>query len=64
MMLSQSLVLLLRSTGANVYKIVGVNVGASKTFNARPINAITGVTTTGFGTAGAGPNNDWCILTN
>ena len=41
--------------GNQLYKITGVNVGASKTFNARPINAITGVTTTGIGTEGAAP---------
>jgi len=38
-----------------LYKISGVNVGASRTFNALPVNAITGVTTTGIGSDGAAP---------
>ena len=51
-----------------LYRIEGVNVGASKTFDAAPINAITGVTTTGIGTAGVGDagaslNNAYVQLT-
>ena len=38
------------------YRIEGVNVGASKTFDAAPVTAITGVTTTGIGTQGVGDN--------
>ena len=39
-----------------LYRIEGVNVGASKTFDAAPVTAITGVTTTGIGTQGVGDN--------
>ena len=39
-----------------LYRITGVNVGASKTFDAAPVTAITGVTTTGIGTEGVGDN--------
>jgi hypothetical protein len=45
-----------KHTAANqLYRISGVNVGASKTFNALPVTAITGVTTTGIGSDGAAP---------
>jgi len=39
-----------------LYRITSVNVGASKTFDAAPVTAITGVTTTGIGSVGAAPN--------
>ena len=39
-----------------LYRIEGVNVGASKTFDAAPVNAITGVTTTGIGTEAVSDN--------
>ena len=39
-----------------LYRIENINVGASKTFNAAPVTAITGVTTTGIGTQGVGDN--------
>jgi hypothetical protein len=39
-----------------LYRITGVNVGASKTFDAVPVSAITGVTTTGIGSVGAAPD--------
>ena len=38
-----------------LYKINNIEVGAAKTFRARPINPITGVTTTGIGSVGAAP---------
>ena len=38
-----------------LYKIVEIPVGAGRTFRARPLAAITGVTTTGIGTEGAAP---------
>jgi len=38
-----------------LYRIETINVGAARTFNAAPITAITGVTTTGIGSEGAAP---------
>ena len=43
------------TVGNQLYRISGVNVGASKTFNALPVAPITGVTTTGIGSDGAAP---------
>ena len=39
-----------------LYRITGVNVGASKTFDAVPVSTITGVITTGIGSVGAAPD--------
>jgi hypothetical protein len=43
------------AAGNQLYKIVDIAVGAGRTFRARPLTAITGVTTTGIGTEGAAP---------
>ena len=43
------------AAGNQLYKIVEIPVGAGRTFRARPLTAITGVTTTGIGTEGVAP---------
>jgi hypothetical protein len=43
------------AVGNQLYKISEIAVGAARTFVARPLTAITGVTTTGIGSVGAAP---------